>query len=173
MNILKIIFAYSTDLSDNLSECAFGLNNGLPWAHNTEDLKQFKEFTKDSILLMGARTFESLPRKLPNRKHAVLTSDYVVTKNGELPDEIFHAIKLEFVILELLEQGDVTIIGGPALIESCIQYANVVRMTEIHQDNDFDVSINVNKIKTLLCNHACETTDYDGFSVSEYKWGMK
>ncbi len=54
-----------------------GVDNGLPW-NLPEDMKFFREKTKGRVLIMGRKTFESLPSPLPNRKHIVITrnSDY-------------------------------------------------------------------------------------------------
>lgn len=52
----------------------FGKDNKLIW-HIPEDLKRFKELTSGKTIIMGRKTFESLGRVLPNRKHIVLTRD--------------------------------------------------------------------------------------------------
>ncbi|MDU1855933.1 MAG: dihydrofolate reductase, partial [Clostridium baratii] len=54
------------------SNNAIGKDNNLLW-HISEDLKRFKEITSGHKILMGRKTFESLPGILPNRPHIVLT----------------------------------------------------------------------------------------------------
>ena len=51
-----------------------GGNNKLLW-HISDDLKRFKEITSGNTIIMGRKTFESLPGVLPNRKHIILTRD--------------------------------------------------------------------------------------------------
>ena len=52
-----------------------GKDGDLPWPHNTEDLKWFKESTIGGVVVMGKSTWNSLPRKpLPNRKNIIITS---------------------------------------------------------------------------------------------------
>jgi len=51
-----------------------GINNTLPWKRLKYDLPRFKALTKGKILIMGRKTFESLPGLLPGRTHIVLTS---------------------------------------------------------------------------------------------------
>ena len=51
-----------------------GGDNKLLW-HISEDLKRFKEITSGNTIIMGRKTFESLPGVLPNRKHIVITRD--------------------------------------------------------------------------------------------------
>ena len=53
---------------------ALGKNNQLPW-HLPNDLKRFKRITTGRTIIMGRKTFESLPGQLPNRRHIVLTRD--------------------------------------------------------------------------------------------------
>src|SRR5262245_24615402 len=49
-----------------------GCDNKLPW-HLPEDLKRFKKLTQGTAMIMGRRTFDSLPGLLPGRRHIVLT----------------------------------------------------------------------------------------------------
>ena len=51
-----------------------GKDNKLLW-HLPEDLKRFKEITTGHTIIMGRKTFESLGRVLPNRKHIVFTQN--------------------------------------------------------------------------------------------------
>src|SRR5699024_10739477 len=59
-----------------------GYQNEMPW-HLPKDLRFFKEKTTGHTIVMGRKTFESIGKVLPNRKHIVLTSK----KNG-FPDEV-------------------------------------------------------------------------------------
>ena len=59
---------------------AIGQGNKMPW-HLPNDLRYFKEVTKDSVVLMGRKTFESIGRKLPNRINIVLTKNPESYKN--------------------------------------------------------------------------------------------
>ncbi|MGL6229364.1 MAG: dihydrofolate reductase [Culicoidibacterales bacterium] len=166
--MIKVIFAHSTG-PDN--HHAFGYFDNLPWKHLPEDLKQFKEFTKDCVLLMGARTFESLPSKLPGRMHVVLSSKTVHAKNGDTPDMCITQMQVPDILGMLTDLcgQTVAVIGGPALIEACIQYADEVRITEVHQVNDYTVDIDVDSIKESMYNHTLETQEFNGFTVSTYR----
>ena len=60
-----------------------GKNNNIPW-HISEDLKNFKEVTNNNIIVMGRKTYESLPQKpLPNRINVVITSQPENYENNE------------------------------------------------------------------------------------------
>jgi len=51
-----------------------GKDGTMPWPHNTDDLKWFRDCTLDSTVIMGRKTWDSLPiQPLPNRKNAVVT----------------------------------------------------------------------------------------------------
>ncbi len=68
-----------------------GNNNELIW-HLPEDLKRFKELTTGHTIIMGRKTFESLGRILPNRKHVILTQN----KNYKIENdnvEVVHEIE--------------------------------------------------------------------------------
>ena len=64
-----------------------GKDNTLIW-HLPNDLKFFKEKTTGHVIIMGRKTFESLPFLLPNREHWVITRD----KGFDAPEgvKIFH-----------------------------------------------------------------------------------
>lgn len=58
-----------------------GRDNTLPW-HLPDDLKFFKQMTDGHPLIMGRKTFESLPGVLPNRRHIVVTRDRSYNAEG-------------------------------------------------------------------------------------------
>ena len=67
-----------------------GKDNKLIW-HIPEDLKRFKEITSRHKIIMGRKTFESLGRILPNRKHIILCNDMqmdIDDENVEILDDI-------------------------------------------------------------------------------------
>ena len=68
-----------------------GKDNDLIW-HLSEDLKRFKQLTTGHTIIMGRKTFESLGRVLPNRKHVVLSQnpDYRIEEENV---EVVHSIQ--------------------------------------------------------------------------------
>lgn len=96
-----------------------GKDNALPW-HLKGDMAHFKELTTGTSVIMGRKTWESLPeayRPLPNRENIVLTrsDDYV------LPEGVLKVGSLD----EALEQAShdhVYVIGGATLYEEAIQH---------------------------------------------------
>lgn len=147
--IIQIVFAHGTGASP---EAPFGLDQGLPWNHNSEDLKHFKKVTENSVLIMGGRTFESLPGVLPGRDHYVISTGTPLAKNGKSPhsafsgDTIEAALKAAIWYAEREGHTKVSIIGGPEIIYAALPYATCVIKSEIHEECDCDVSIDLERI---------------------------
>ena len=78
--------------------CVIGHDNKIPW-HIPEDLKMFRDITKNSILVMGRKTFDSLPNgPLRNLHHIVITRNPTFYTNSDQvtycsPNDADHIIK--------------------------------------------------------------------------------
>ena len=104
---------------------AIGFQNKLIyWLPN--DLKRFRQLTTGHTILMGRRTFESLPKgALPNRRNCVLTRSV-----GELPGcECFGS--WEAFVASCAPDEDIYIIGGASLYQSLLDKADRLCLTEI------------------------------------------
>lgn len=137
--MISMIYAYNP-LAGNLN---FGKEDGLPWGYIKEDLENFKRITLNSTIVMGAKTFQSLPCKLPNRKHIVLASRYgtISAKNGDLPDEV---IKMDINLKNIAELdigGDLFFIGGAELLNIVKHIADKVYITVVHGHYPADVTL--------------------------------
>lgn len=97
--------------------------------HISADLKRFKALTMGHAMIMGRKTFESLPGLLPGRHHIVLTSqaDY-----GKLhPDvTVYHSI--DELCAHMDEQEEYFIIGGASLYQAFMDRADSMYLTEIY-----------------------------------------
>jgi dihydrofolate reductase len=102
-----------------------GKNGGLPWRLSA-DLKHFKAVTMGSAMIMGRRTFDSLPGLLPGRRHIVLTRDDAWSANGA---EVAHSAE---EALGLSGAERVSIIGGAEIFALFEPRADAVELTEIH-----------------------------------------
>lgn len=104
-----------------------GNDNKLIW-HLPDDLKMFKSRTMGRPIIMGRKTFESLPKVLPGRVH------YVLTGNGaySVPEGVyvFHTVK---ELLSALPEGENFIIGGEKMYEAMFPYADKMYITEIEK----------------------------------------
>lgn len=117
-----------------------GKDNGL-LAHIPQDLKRFKELTSSNKIIMGRKTFESLPRILPNRHHIVLTSS-----PQEDTEKVSYVTDIESLIKEYkYSLEDVYVIGGAQVYSQLAPHCFVLHITEIkcefYADSFFDWSM--------------------------------
>lgn len=113
-----------------------GKDGDIPWYY-PEDMKHFKEVTMENPVLMGRKTFESLPedyKPLPGRTNIVLTRS-----NPELPEEVEKAQKLEEAWEIADSKGDrCFIIGGEGVYRQTLDEADRMILTRIHQSYEGD-----------------------------------
>lgn len=104
---------------------AIGFENKLLyWLPN--DLKRFKALTTGHTIIMGRRTFESLPKgALPNRRNIVLTHQDI-----EFPGAESYS-SLESALAQCKDEEEIFIIGGASLYQEAIQFANTLYITYI------------------------------------------
>lgn len=109
-----------------------GKNNDLIW-HFKQDMKFFKETTTGHTVIMGRRTFESLPKALPNRLNVVITSDKNYNaENAVVVSSINEAMKY-------CENDEAFIIGGGQIYREFLPFADKLYLTEIEDCcNDAD-----------------------------------
>lgn len=107
---------------------AIGNLNKLPW-HLPADLRRFRQLTTDHTVVMGKRTFESLPNgPLPNRKNIVLTS---IMSEG-VNEGYFEADSLEDVFYLCEKEDQVFIIGGTSIYKQTLDRVNSLYITWVH-----------------------------------------
>ena len=110
---------------------AIGSDGRLPW-HLPADLRHFKALTMGRPMVMGRRTFESLPGLLPGRRHIVLTRDRDWSAQGA-----YRAGSVEEALAFARdgEDGrDLAIIGGAQIYALFAPVATRIELTEIHRD---------------------------------------
>lgn len=107
------------------SNNAIGKDNALLW-HLSDDLKRFKKLTMGHPIIMGRKTFESLPGVLPGRVHYVLTGN----KDYKAPEGVllFHDVKS---LMESLPEGENFVIGGEHMYKALLPYAGALYITEV------------------------------------------
>ena len=113
---------------------AIGKNNDLLW-HLPEDLKRFKKLTTGHTIVMGKKTFESLPRRpLPNRRSIVIT---------DIPGEKIDGCEMAYSIEEAIDKCDTEnenfIIGGGSVYSQFLPYANKLYITKVFKDFEADI----------------------------------
>ncbi|MCX7675288.1 MAG: dihydrofolate reductase [Bdellovibrionaceae bacterium] len=111
-----------------------GKDNGLPW-HLPEDLKWFKEKTKGSIMIMGRKTFESLPGHLPDRMHVVISRNPWVTDEEDVVFVKSIEEALKFAKEHFKEWKDeVFVIGGGEIYAQTLPLADRLYLTVIEKN---------------------------------------
>lgn len=118
-------------IAENL---AIGKNNDLLW-HISEDLKRFKQITTGHTVVMGKRTYESLPfRPLKNRRNIVIT---------DVAGEAFEGCETVYSVEEAIRLCDPSeesfIIGGASVYRQCLPLADRLYLTLVHKEFDGDV----------------------------------
>ncbi len=111
-----------------------GKDNSLPW-HLPADLKHFKSLTMGSAMVMGRKTFDSLPGLLPGRRHLILTRNRDFTAPGA---EVVHSIT---EALSAVSDGPLSVIGGAEVFALFMDHARRIELTEVLEDYDGDVAM--------------------------------
>ncbi len=125
--MISIIVAVSENMG-------IGKDNDLLW-HIPEDLKRFKRLTSGKTVIMGKKTWESLPRRpLPGRKNIVLT---------DLPNECIDCSLTAYSIEDALEKcakdDEVFVIGGGSVYRQFMPLADRLYITHVHSEAPADV----------------------------------
>ena len=111
-----------------------GRDGKLPW-HLPADLKRFKTLTMGSAMVMGRKTFESLPGLLPGRRHIVLTRDRAWNAPGA---ETAHSVDQA---IALAGAEPISIIGGADIFTLFLPLADRIELTEVLDDVAGDTSM--------------------------------
>ena len=110
---------------------AIGKDNKLLW-HLPEDLKRFQKITEGKTVIMGRKTFESLPGVLKNRKHVIVTGD----KKFQVTDNIDVNICYNMdSVLHKYSSGDeeIFIIGGESVYRQAMPYCKKIYLTVVEK----------------------------------------
>ena len=111
-----------------------GKNNELIW-HLPADLKRFKELTTGHNIIMGRKTFESLGRVLPNRKHIIFSQN----PDFKVADENVEVVHSLLQIQELIEGPEESfVIGGAMIYNFLMPYVKKMYITQIDKEFEGD-----------------------------------
>lgn len=111
-----------------------GRDGTLPW-HLPADLRRFKALTMGSVMVMGRKTFESLPGLLPGRRHVVITRDRSWHAEGA---EVAHSAD---EVLRVAGAEPVSVIGGAEIFQLFLPLADRIELTEVLADITGDTVI--------------------------------
>jgi dihydrofolate reductase len=110
-----------------------GRNGDLPW-RIPEDLKRFRTLTMGAPMIMGRKTFESLPKLLPGRRHIVLTRGNWQSEGAEVARTLNEA-------LALVAGPRVSIIGGADIFRLFEPLADRIELTEVRDAVEGDTIV--------------------------------
>lgn len=108
-----------------------GRENGIPW-HIPQDLKNFKKLTTGNTVIMGRKTYESLPKEykpLPNRVNIIISRNKKYIAKGCLV-----VSSLEQAIKKSDNNKQIFIIGGGEIYKKAIKYTEKIYLTKIHKE---------------------------------------
>ncbi len=111
---------------------ALGKDNDLIW-HLSDDLKHFKNLTAGHHVIMGRKTFESMPKALPNRTNVVITrqTDYQ-PENAVVVNSLKDALDIA------KDDPRPFIIGGGEIYKQALDFADQIELTRVHETFEAD-----------------------------------
>jgi dihydrofolate reductase len=132
-----------------------GKDGGIPW-HISDDLKRFKALTLGRRVVMGRKTWDSLPKKpLPGRDNVVVTRDARWRDEG--------AVAVTDLALALAE--DAMVIGGAEIYRAALPLATRIELTQVHGAFDGDAVFDFDRTGWQEIARARHTTP-DGLEYS-------
>lgn len=105
---------------------ALGKDNKMLW-HLPDDFKRFKQLTSGHYIIMGRKTFESLPGMLPNRTHVIITRQEDYEAEG-----CIIVNSLNQALAACPQDDEVFVIGGGEIYKQAITKADKIELTRVH-----------------------------------------
>jgi dihydrofolate reductase len=146
---------------------AIGHEGNLPW-RLPADLKHFKALTMGKPMVMGRKTFDSLPGLLPGRRHIVLTRGDSLGDGAELAGSVADALALAATDNA---SGEIAVIGGAAIYDLFLPIAHRIELTQIHADYEGDTFMDEpgrNWVLTAREDHAAQG-EHPAFSFLTFR----
>jgi dihydrofolate reductase len=147
------------------SNNVIGNNLKIPW-YLPEDLKRFKKLTTGKKIIMGRKTYDSLPKLLPNRTHIVLTKD-INYKNNNV--EIINSI--EELKKYIASKEEVMVIGGAQIYKLLLPHAKKIYLTRIKKAFEGNIFFKFDESKWIITN--CENHRNEKFEYSYINYDKK
>ncbi|MFZ4116507.1 MAG: dihydrofolate reductase [Chthoniobacterales bacterium] len=109
-----------------------GAVGGIPW-HLPEDFRFFKKTTLGHPIVMGRKTYQSLGKTLPGRKHLVLTRQYL-----EVPEEVSVIHSIEELFQLKIPSEEIFVIGGAEIYRLLLPACDTLFVTHVHRSVEGD-----------------------------------
>jgi len=116
-----------------------GRDGGLPWKLKS-DMARFKALTLNKPVIMGRRTWVSLPKPLVNRTNIVITRDASFAAGGAIVTTTVERA-LDVALGDALRRGadEIAVIGGAEIFNQLLYRADRVELTRVHEQTKGDV----------------------------------
>ena len=149
-----------------------GAGNAMPWRLKS-DMARFKALTIGKPVIMGRKTFESLPRPLPNRTNIVITRDAAYRANGAV-------VTTSAAAADAVARGDalrrsvaeIAVIGGAEIFRQWLDRADRLEITEVHAQPEGDTHFDIDRAEweeTARLRHPAGPDDSADFSYVTYR----
>jgi dihydrofolate reductase len=133
---MEIVLIYA--VADN---GVIGAGNAIPWRLKS-DLKRFKALTIGKPVVMGRKTFLSLPRPLPGRTNIVVTRDAAFRAAGAVvTTSLADALAAARGDALRRSAAEIAVIGGAEIYAQCMGMADRLEVTEVHMSPDGDTRL--------------------------------
>ena len=147
-----------------------GKDGTMPWPHNSDDLKWFKECTIDSTVIMGRKTWDSLPFKpLLDRQNIIISRTLNVDTYYNCAimsiDTLTHIGNTFEELSQYDNLEDIWLIGGAQLLETMIPFIDEIWISRIDEVYACDTFLPEQTIKKLF---RCNNADHDTLTIE--KW---
>ena len=159
---MKILNQEITMIAAVAEDNGLGLDNKLVW-HIPRDLKHFKDLTHGHCIIMGRKTFESLPKALPYRKNIVLSRRKNINYKGAV---IVNSV--EKAIDETKNDPRPYIVGGGEIYKLFMNYSSYIELKRIHhkfKSDTFFPKINLDKWEVIK-RHDIKKSEVENYNYS-------
>ena len=151
---------------------AIGKNNGL-LVRIPEDQKFLRQTTTNHVVVMGRKTLESFPNKipLPNRVNIVLTKNLDYQAKDAV---IVHSVEELFEVLKDYKDREIFVIGGQSIYEQLLPYCDVAHVTKINYEYEADAYFpNLDKLPEWEIVADSDEHTYFDLEYTFYKYERK
>ncbi len=140
-----------------------GKDNSLPW-HIPEDLKSFKRLTNNNVVIMGRKTYDSIPKKyrpLPNRHNIVISKSLLPTEGIDVAKSIEQSLEIAKSY-----NKPIFVIGGSTIYKQFLPIADTMFISYIKgnfEGNTYFPELNLNEWEVT------NEEEFNEFTLTTYK----
>nr|AIA14771.1 Dihydrofolate reductase [uncultured bacterium] len=134
-----------------------GKDNKIPW-NIPSDVKRFREITKNHVIIMGRKTYESIGKPLPHRTNIVVTSNPNYQAEGTI---VCHSLNEAIDIAKEIEEDEIFIIGGGKIYEEVLPITDKLYLTIVDTQVEGDASFpHYDQFKNITLQEEHEENNY-------------